>query len=68
MVAQVIEKNNFEIKTVKPVYNGHPWDLKIEAVVDRWPLFRGSLYYKNWNWASEMVAFVGRCPLFRGGR
>jgi hypothetical protein len=47
MVAQVIEKNNFEIKTVKPVYNGHPWDLKIEAVVDRWPLFRGSLYYKN---------------------
>ncbi len=33
--------------TVKPVYNGHPWDPKIEAVVDRWPLFRGSLYYKN---------------------
>ncbi len=33
--------------TVKPVYNGHPWDPKIEAVVDRWPLFRGSLYYTN---------------------
>ena len=33
--------------TVKPVYNGHPWDPKIEAIVDRWPLFRGSLYYKN---------------------
>jgi hypothetical protein len=23
------------------VYNGHHWDLKIVAVVDRWPLFRG---------------------------
>ncbi len=33
--------------TVKPVYNGHTWGPKIEAVVDRWPLFRGSLYYKN---------------------
>ena len=33
--------------TVKPVYNGHPWDPKIEAVVDRWPLFRGSVYYKK---------------------
>jgi hypothetical protein len=32
--------------TVRPVYNGHPWDPKIEAVVDRWPLFRG-VYYKN---------------------
>ena len=27
--------------TVKPVYNGHPWDPKILAVVDKWPLFRG---------------------------
>ena len=33
--------------TVKPVYKGHPWDPKIEAVVDRSSLFRGSLYYKN---------------------
>ena len=24
------------LNTVKPVYNGHPWDPKIEAVVDRW--------------------------------
>ncbi len=54
--------------TVKPVYNGHPWDPKIVAVVDRWSLFRGSLYYKNDNWAFLMVAFVGRWPLFRGGR
>jgi len=28
--------------TVKPVYNGHPWDPKIMAVVDRWSLFRGT--------------------------
>jgi hypothetical protein len=27
--------------TVKPVYNGHPWDPKIAVVVDRWSLFRG---------------------------
>jgi len=35
----------FFLNTVKPVYNGHPWDPKIEAVVDSWLLFRGSLYY-----------------------
>ena len=28
--------------TVKPVYNDHPWDSKIVAVVDRWLLFRGT--------------------------
>ncbi len=37
------------------------------AVVDRWSLFRGSLYNKNQNWAFKMVTFVGRWPLFRGG-
>ncbi len=25
----------------------HPWDPKIVAVVDRWALFIGSIYYKN---------------------
>jgi hypothetical protein len=30
--------------TVKPVYNGQPWDGKIVAVVDRWSLFRGKVY------------------------
>jgi hypothetical protein len=30
-----------------PVYNGHPWDPEIRAVVDRWSLFRGSAFYKN---------------------
>jgi hypothetical protein len=29
------------IGRVKPVYNGHPWDPKIVAVVHMWPLFRG---------------------------
>jgi hypothetical protein len=54
--------------TVKPVYNGRPWDSKIEAVIDRWPLFRGRIYYTICNWAFKMVAFIARLPLFRGGR
>jgi hypothetical protein len=62
---QVLKIN---IYTVKPVYNGHPWDPKIEAVVDRWPLFRGRLYFTICNQAFKMVAFVARWPLFRGGR
>jgi hypothetical protein len=55
------------LSTVKPVYNNHPWDPKIVAVVDRGLLFSCSLIYKNRNWAFEMVAFIGRWPLFRGG-
>jgi hypothetical protein len=27
--------------TVKPVYNGHPWDPKKAAVVQSWPVFTG---------------------------
>jgi hypothetical protein len=54
--------------TVKPVNNDHPWDPKIVAIVDMWSLFRGILYYTNFNWAFKTVAFVGRWPLFRGGR
>ena len=57
-----------KVNTVKPVYNGHPWDPKIEAVVDRWPLFRSRLYYTICNWAFKMVVFVARWPLFGGGR
>jgi hypothetical protein len=45
------------------VYNHHPYDPKIEAVVDRWPLFRGRLYYTICNWAFKMAAFVARWPL-----
>ncbi len=56
------------VSTVKPVYNGHPWNPKIEAVVDRWSLFRGRLYFTICNWAFKIVAFVARWPLFRGGR
>jgi hypothetical protein len=42
-----IEVNTIFIgNTVKPVHKGHPWDPKIEAVVDRW-LFRSRVYYKN---------------------
>ena len=39
--------------TVKPVYNDHPWDPKIVAVVDRWSLFRVRfmLYVKAQNGA-----------------
>jgi hypothetical protein len=58
----------FTVSTVTPVYNNHPWDPKIVAVVDRWSLFRGILYYTNFNWAFKIVAFDGRWPLFRGGR
>jgi hypothetical protein len=32
--------------TVKPVYYGHPFDPKIEAVVDKWSLFKVRVYYK----------------------
>ncbi len=27
--------------TVKPVYNGHPWDPKKVAVAQSWPVFTG---------------------------
>jgi len=37
------------INTVKPVYNDHPRDPKIVAVVDRWSLFRGHLCQKKLN-------------------
>ena len=32
--------------TIKPVHNSHSWDPKFEAVLDRWSLFRGSVYKK----------------------
>ncbi len=53
-VLSITNKSN----TVKPVYNGHPWDPKIEAVVDRWPLFRGRLCYTICNQAFKMVAVI----------
>jgi hypothetical protein len=46
--------------TVKPVYNDHPGDTKIVAVVDRWSLFRGSLYNKTSTWDLKIVVVVDR--------
>ncbi len=40
---------------VKPVFNNHPRDPKNVEVVDRWSLFRGSLYYKKSNWPSSWI-------------
>jgi hypothetical protein len=58
------------LSTVKPVYNGHPWDPQKVAVVHRWPLCR--------DFSIEIgiriilggltLAVVDRWPLFRGGR
>jgi hypothetical protein len=58
------------VNTVKPVYNGHPWDPKILAVVDRWPLQRGSSIKIaiEFDLAGLRLPVVGRWPLFRGGR
>ena len=53
--------------TVKPVYNDHPWDPKIVAVVDRWSLFRGHLSNKKFKLGPLNG---GRCRLvllFGGG-
>jgi hypothetical protein len=53
-----ITKNNFFPSTVKPVYNGHPWDLKKVAVWQRCLIklrFRLAVDGSNW-------------PLLTGGR
>ena len=50
--------------TVKPVYNGQPWDLKT------WPLCRGLYEKDQWLQAGRYgfrLAVVDRWPLFRGG-
>jgi hypothetical protein len=43
----VISKEFFSTYLVIPVYNDHPHDPKIVAVVDRWSLFGGHLCYKR---------------------
>ena len=61
----------WNINTVKPVYNDHPRDSKIVAVVYRGSLFRGHLCqygYKNLKWDQKMVGVVDRLSLFVGGR
>ena len=57
-----------KLSTVKPVYNDHPWDPKIVAVVDRWSLFKGRLYSKSPIWDLKMVIVIDRWSLFGGGR
>jgi hypothetical protein len=60
----------YHFTTVKPVYNGHPWDPKKVAVVQRWPVFEGfsiNIGIKI-NLAGLHLAVVDRWPLFRGGR
>jgi hypothetical protein len=54
--------------TVKFVYEDHPWNPKIVAVVDRWSLFRRNLCYKRLHWDLKIVAVIDRGSLFRGGR
>jgi hypothetical protein len=61
---EIANNNN----TVKPVYNDHPRDPKIVAVVGRWSLFGGHLCYKRSNWDLKIVAVVDRWSLFGGGR
>jgi hypothetical protein len=60
---------NFQ-STVKPVYNGHPWDPKKVAAVQSWPVFTGfsiKIGIKS-SLAGLRLAVVDRWPLFRGGR
>ncbi len=58
------------LSTVKPVYNGHPWDPKKVAVVQSWPVLGGfsiKIVLKI-SLAGLGLAVVDRWPLFRGGR
>jgi len=54
--------------TVKPVYNDHPWDPKIVAVVDSWSLFRGHLCCKSLIWDLKMEVVIDMWSLLGGGR
>ncbi len=54
--------------SVKLVYNDHPWDHKIVAVVDRWSLFRGHFGSKSPKWDLKMVVVISSCSLFGSGR
>ncbi len=46
--------------TVNFVYNNHPWDPKIVAVVDRCSLFRGHLFNKSSQRDLKMVVVIKR--------
>ena len=63
-------KNKLEKKKylVKPVYNDHPWDLKIVVVVDKWSLFEGHLCDQSLKRDLKIVVVVDGWSLFGGGR
>jgi hypothetical protein len=63
------EERRFYQSTVKPVYNGHPWDPEIVAVLHRWLLFRRFSIKSAFKFdlAGLRLAVVGRWPLFRDG-
>ncbi len=46
--------------TVKPLYNDHPWDPKIVAVVEKWSFFKGHLRNKSYNLDLKIVVVVDR--------
>ncbi len=50
------------------MYNDHPRDPKIVAVLDRWLLFRGHSCNKSSEWDHKMVVVIDRGSLFGGGR
>ncbi len=60
--------NHSFLNTVKLVYNDHPWDPKIVAVVDRWSLFRGHLCNKGSKWDLKMMVVIDSWSLFGVGR
>ena len=45
------------IITVKPVYNGHSMEKQKVAVVDRWPLYRGSKFSMQFHLFSFIQTF-----------
>ena len=61
---------NLFTNTVKPVYNGHPWDPKKVAVVQSWSVLQGfsiKIGIKS-SLAKIRLAVVDMWPLLRGGR
>jgi hypothetical protein len=54
--------------TVKPVYNGHPWDLKNVAVMQRVDWKRPVVGNRQAGRYGLNLAVVDRWPLFGGGR
>jgi len=61
----VISKCNWNIYSRQPslVYNDHPCDHKMVAVVVNWSLFRGHLYGKSSIWDHEMMAILDKWSL-----